>query len=51
MLMRRTSPGRRSARCSGASEIAAAVAVGMYEQPPPAWRQAPVSAGRQATVR
>ena len=51
MLIVRTGPGRRSSRWSGSSVTAAAVAVGMYEQPPPRWRQAPDSAGSEAIVR
>ena len=50
MLIVRTGPGRRSSRSSGVALTAAAVAVGMYEQPPPRSRHAPVSGGSEAIV-
>ena len=50
MLMVRVGPGLRSSRSRGPELIAAAVAVGMYEQPPPLCRHAPTSAGRLAIV-
>ena len=50
MLIVRTGPGSRSGRRSGAALTAAAVASGMYEQPPPRSRQAPVRQGSEAIV-
>ncbi len=50
MLIVRTGAGRRSSRLSAWSLTAAAVASGMYEQPPPRSRQAPVKAGSDAIV-
>ena len=50
MLIVRTGAGQRSSRWSGTLLIAPAVAVGMYEKPPPRSLQAPVSSGSEATV-
>ena len=49
--MRRTGAARNSGRPAACELTAAAVAVGMYEHPPPRWRQAPTRAGSEAIVR
>ena len=50
LIVRTGRSGRRSSRSSMSELIAAAVASGMYEQPPPRSFQAPVSAGSDAIV-